>query len=110
MTQRNILGFFAGSALILAGISADAADPTAGKKLAAKCVACHGLDGIGKMPDVPNLAGESQIYLTKTLKDYREGKREHEQMSIIAKELSDDDIANLAAWYASLKVNVEMPE
>jgi cytochrome c553 len=109
MPKRTILGLLAASVLIFVGGSAAGADAGAGRKLASQCVACHGLDGIGKMPDVPNLAGESAIYLTKALTDYRDGRREHEQMSIIAKSLSDEEIADLAAWYASLKVKVEMP-
>lgn len=60
--------------------------------------------------DVPNLAGESTIYLTKELNAYRSGERDHPQMSIIAKGLSDEQIADLAAWYAALKVTVEMPD
>jgi cytochrome c553 len=49
------------------------------------------------------------MYTTKQLKAFKEGKRQHEQMSLIAKSLSDQDIADLAAWYAGLKVTVEMP-
>ncbi|MYZ47092.1 c-type cytochrome [Propylenella binzhouense] len=86
-----------------------AADAAAGKSKAQMCAVCHGLDGIGKNPDVPNLAGESPIYIAKQLHAFKSGQRQHEQMSIIAQSLSDDDIANLAAWYASLKVTVEMP-
>lgn len=74
------------------------------------CAVCHGRDGIAKVPDAPNLAGESAIYTTRQLKAFKDGKREHEQMSLIAAGLSDADIADLAAWYASLKVTVEMPQ
>ncbi len=87
-----------------------AADAAAGKAKAQMCSVCHGLDGIGRNPDVPNLAGESTIYVSKQLKAYRDGERQHEQMSIIAQSLTDEDIANLAAWYAGLKVTVEMPQ
>jgi cytochrome c553 len=86
-----------------------AADAAAGKAKAQMCAVCHGLNGIAKVPDAPNLAGESAVYTTKQLKAFKEGKREHEQMSLIAASLSDEDIADLAAWYASLKVTVEMP-
>ena len=44
-----------------------AGDPAAGRKIVGQCAACHGQDGIGRMPDVPNLAGESTIYVTKEL-------------------------------------------
>jgi cytochrome c553 len=86
------------------------ADPALGKsKVQAICSVCHGVNGIGTNPDVPNLAGESVNYLEKQLKAYRSGERQHEQMSIIAKDLSDDDIRNVAEWYQALKVTVEEP-
>lgn len=87
-----------------------AGDPAAGREKANKCKTCHGLDGIGRLPQVPNLAGESTIYLEKQLKAFRDGTRHNEMMSIVAKDLSDEDIADLAAWYESLKVTVEVPE
>ncbi len=97
--------------MTLAPRAALAADAAAGKqKVQTTCAVCHGLDGIAKVPDAPNLAGESAIYIIKQLKAFRSGERQHEQMSIIAQGLSDDDIANLAAWFSSLKVTVEMPE
>lgn len=87
-----------------------AGDAAAGRKIVGKCSACHGQDGIGRMPDVPNLAGESTIYLTKELNAYRSGGRDHPQMSIIAEGLSDEQIADLAAWYAALHVSVQIPD
>ena len=89
---------------------ATAADPAAGREKARQCQTCHGLDGIGKMPDVPNIAGESEMYLTKQLRDFRSGERRHEQMSIIASALSDEDIADLAAYYASIEFSVKVPD
>ena len=95
----------------LSGFASQAtADPSLGKaKVQAVCAVCHGVDGIGKNPDVPNLAGESQQYIQKQLKAFRSGGRQHEQMSIIAKDLTDDDIKNLADWFSSLKVTVKLP-
>jgi cytochrome c553 len=87
------------------------ADPVAGKSLAKKkCQICHGLNGVARIPIAPHLAGESQIYLQVQLKAFRSGKRRHEMMSIVAKDLSDDDITNLAAWYSAIKISVEMPK
>ena len=100
-------------AILSATVSAPpstAGDAAAGKKIVGRCAVCHGMDGIGRMPDVPNVAGESTIYLTKRLNAYRSGKLDHPQMSIVAKGLSDTEIADLAAWYASLKVTVELPD
>jgi cytochrome c553 len=86
-----------------------AADAAAGKQKAlATCTVCHGIDGIAKVPDAPNLAGESAIYTTRQLNAFKNGERQHEQMSIIAQGLSDEDIADLAAWYASVKISVEL--
>lgn len=88
-----------------------AADAKAGRALAAqKCQVCHGIDGIAKMPVAPHLAGESDIYLQTQLKSFRSGKRENEMMTVVAKDMSDQDIANLAAWYASIEISVKMPE
>jgi len=88
---------------------APGADAAAGKALAKKCQTCHGIDGVARIPEAPTIAGESTIYLIKQLKAFRAGERKSPQMSIIAEPLSDDDIANLAAWYASIKVSVELP-
>ena len=108
--SRRSLLFPIAALLALVATAVRAADAEAGRKKAARCVACHGMDGIAKMPNVPHIAGESEVYLTKQLKAFRSGERQDPQMSIIAKGLSDDDIANLAAWYSSIKVRVELPQ
>ena len=92
----------AGAGLLLAGPAALAADPAAGKAKAAQCAACHGANGMAVMPDAPHLAGQNEMYLVKALKDYRSGARKHEQMTVMAKGLSDKDIDNLAAYYSNL--------
>jgi len=98
------------ASLVLSAIPTSAfADAAAGKQKAQMCAVCHGLDGIAKNPDAANLAAESTFYLTRQLQAFRSGDRKHEQMSIIAQGLSDEDIADLAAWYSSLKVTVTMP-
>jgi cytochrome c553 len=86
------------------------ADADAGREKAKTCQVCHGIDGVGKMPTVPNIAGESEIYLMKQLRAFRAGERTDPQMSIIAKPLTDADIANLAAWYSSIGFTVKVPE
>ena len=87
------------------------ADAAAGKDLAkAKCQVCHGIDGIAKIPIAPHLAAESQIYIETQLKAFRSGKREHEMMSVIAKDMSDEDITSVAQWYSSIKITVQVPE
>jgi len=90
--------------------SAGPGDAESGRLKARQCVVCHGHDGIGRNPEVPHIAGESEFYLTKQLRAFRSGERVHPQMSIVAKGLSDDDIDDLAAYYASIKIAVELPE
>lgn len=85
---------------------AHAGDPVAGKARAGMCITCHGPMGLSQLPNAPHLAGQPAIYLAEQLKNYRSGKRQHEMMSVIAKPLSDRDIDDLAAWYASLQISV----
>ncbi|MGB5871374.1 MAG: c-type cytochrome [Albidovulum sp.] len=70
------------------------------------CTACHGADGIGLAPDVPNLAAESNIYIDTQLKAFRSGKRVHAVMSMIAADLSDDDIRAAADWYGAIGLTI----
>lgn len=89
--------------LALMASSSMAADIAAGKSRAAQCAACHGPDGHAVMPQTPNLAGQDEDYLAEQLKAFRSGERQNETMSVIAKPLSDVEIANLAAYFHSLK-------
>lgn len=73
-------------------------------KAEAQCSVCHGTNGMSQMPNAPHLAGQPEIYLVEQLKNYRSGKRANEVMGVLAKPLTDDDIANLAAWYASIEI------
>jgi len=84
-----------------------AADGAAGRQKAAACAVCHGPLGIAVAPDAPNLAGQPAPYLAAQLRAYRGGTRRHEVMSVMAKPLSDGDIDDLAAWFSSLKVQVQ---
>ncbi len=96
-------------AFVLAPCVSVAADTKAGRAKAAGCVVCHGANGISSAPDTPHLAGQPAIYVEQQLKNYRSGKRAHEVMAVIAKPLTDDDIANLAAWYSTIKVEATPP-
>ena len=100
----------AGAALALAAAPASAGDPGAGREKARQCQTCHGIDGLAKIPEAPHIAGESELYLRTQLEAFRSGRRQHEIMSIVARTLSDTDIADLAAWYASIEISVEVPE
>lgn len=82
---------------------APAGDVAAGRKIAqADCKSCHGLDGKGTAPAIPNLAGQREAYLLAALKEYREGKRMHAALREIATKITDADSRNIAAYYASL--------
>ena len=74
---------------------------SAGKAKSKICISCHGVDGNSTNPVWPKLAGQHSIYLAEALRDFRSGARKDSVMSAMAKPLSDDDIANLAAYYAA---------
>ena len=89
---------------------AHAADARAGRaKVAGVCQACHGMDGLSKNPEAPNLAGQIENYLAKSLTEYRSEVRKNEAMNIVSKELSDEDITNISAYYASIQIDVIPP-
>lgn len=78
-----------------------AADTEAGKAKSATCVACHGPEGVSSNPLWPNLAGQHEAYLAKQIKAFRDGERSDPLMSPMVAALTDEDIANLAAYYAA---------
>ncbi|AOY47914.1 TPA: cytochrome c [Vibrio cholerae] len=86
--------------------SALAGDVAAGQAKAAVCAACHGMDGIAVISGYPNLKGQSEQYLISSVKAYKNKERTGGLAAVMqaqAMMLSDEDIANLAAYYASLK-------
>ena len=103
LLRVHVLGVFS---LLLIALNAHARDPVAGKALAQSCSVCHGPLGLSQMPNAPHLAGQPAIYLTEQLKNYRSGKRENEVMSVIAKPLTNQEIDDLAAWFASIEIAV----
>ncbi len=102
-TARNtVFAFFGAITLAVAPTSAPAeGDPEAGREKASTCEACHGPDGKSVEPAYPNLAGQHESYLIKALSDYRSGARSDAIMQNFAANLSNQDIEDLAAWYAS---------
>jgi cytochrome c553 len=101
------------SLLFAAGIGTPvlAGDAKAGRAKALACQACHGLDGVSKVPDAPNLAGQVEGYLVTQLRAFKSGARKSEAMSVVAATLSDQDIDNLAAYYAGIEVKLgRLPE
>lgn len=82
----------------------ESGDVARGKQVAERCSHCHGEDGIGVEPEVPNLAGQLAAYTYKQLQHYKaKGPRNHNPMRRRVRRLSDQDMADVAAWYASLE-------
>ena len=88
--------------LISAGGWAMAGDAAAGKAKAAACTACHGANGVSASPMYPNLAGQHEQYLVKAITAYKAGDRADPTMKAMVAPLSETDIANLSAYFASL--------
>ncbi|MGE5170349.1 MAG: c-type cytochrome [Rudaea sp.] len=106
-TSRRALGFFAAIASIAATADVHAAgDAMAGRQKAQMCQACHGTDGLSKVPDAPNIAGQVETYLVTQLKAFKAGARKNESMSVVASTLSDQDIENLAAYFSAIEIKV----
>lgn len=91
--------------LYLFAVVSHAGDGQAGKAKAVICAACHGGMGISPVGAFPNLAGQKEEYLVAQITAFRDGARESAQMAPMVSGLSDEDIANLAAYYASLSCN-----
>ena len=90
--------------LAMASVAADG-DPAAGKRKNSMCAGCHGIGGYKTVfPEtyhVPRLGGQHAAYIVKALQEYKAGNRSHPTMRAIAASLSDQDMADLAAYYAS---------
>ena len=94
--------------LIAAG-PAVADDTSVGRAKAQACAVCHGPVGVAIAPDAPNLAGQPAAYLATQLKAFRDGTRKHEVMTLMAKGLSDPDIAAIAGWFSSIRIEAQPP-
>lgn len=87
---------------LLFATSALGADADAGKAKTATCAACHGAAGVATIPDYPNLACQNEKYLAISIKAYKDGSRDNAIMKPMVAQLSDEDVANIAAYYAGL--------
>lgn len=86
----------------ISGHTQAAGDAAAGEQKSATCAACHGAQGVSQIPSNPILAGQYASYIEHALKSYRSGSRENAIMAGFATQLTDQDIADLAAYFSSL--------
>jgi len=91
------------------GVAAALPDGVVPANAPTACVSCHGADGISALPDAPNLAAETNIYIDTQLKAFRSGKRTHAIMSAIAADLTDAEIRAYADWYAAATITITPP-
>ncbi len=95
-----MLGLTAGGAALAAQGNADA-----GKRKSSLCVGCHGIDmyrtAFPEVYSVPKLGGQHAAYIVKALQGYKSGERSHPSMRAVAASLTDQDMADLAAYYAA---------
>lgn len=98
--------------LVLMGVAgaahaaAPAGDAAAGQGKAAVCAACHGMDGNSMVPTFPKLAGQHPSYIAKQLVAFKSGERQDPTMAPMAAPLSDQDVADLAAYFSSQKASI----
>ena len=95
----GLLYFLSQPGLVQAEMKGDAA---AGKTKAALCAACHGPAGVSVNPMWPSLAGQQLQYLVKQIKAFRDSERVEPTMQPFVQNMSDQDIADLAAYYTNL--------
>lgn len=100
--RRVVLSALIVGSVALSGAAQAAGDAAAGKAKSAPCALCHGATGAGNAMD-PKLAGMDPAKFIQEMDDYKSGKGDNKIMKAQAGPLSADDIANLAAYYASLK-------
>lgn len=111
MTISRLITLAAASGALLAAApapAAEAGDAAAGKAKTSMCAGCHGIGGyktaFPAVYSVPKLGGQHAAYIVKALQEYKAGNRSHPTMHAIAAGLSDKDMADLGAYYASESV------
>lgn len=106
--MKNVI-FLSAAALLLATPAFAAGDKEAGKKIAeGQCITCHGMNGVSQNPGWPILAGQYENYLVHALESYKTGVRKNAIMAGFASGLSEQDMKNVAVWYASQKAAVKV--
>ncbi|MEE4244474.1 MAG: c-type cytochrome [Kangiellaceae bacterium] len=111
MKKSAVLVAIVGLATTFANFAVAAGDAAEGQKKSTVCAACHGADGnTSATPDTPKLAGQGEKYLTKQLMDFKSGARANAIMAGQVAALSEQDMMDLAAYYASLEVQYSAVE
>jgi cytochrome c553 len=110
--EHGMRGLILGlAALMVTSPFAQAAgDIAIGRTVMEKCQGCHGKDGLGGQPFIPNIAGQKEFYFIQSVMAYKAGDRKSQSMSDALKGLSDEDIANVAAYYSAIKLTVKVPQ
>lgn len=107
MRTRLIFRVLLTTTLAVASAGASAADISAGREKIAMCAGCHGIEGYRwaypEVYHVPKLGGQHAAYLVKALQAYKSGTRNHPTMRAVASSLTDADMADIAAYYSSVK-------
>jgi cytochrome c553 len=101
--NKLFFGLIFTAALCFNQLALAAGDAAAGKSKAAVCAACHGADGNSPSDAYPKLAGQGEAYLLKQLMNFKSGERENAFMAPMVAPLSEQDMADLAAYFASQK-------
>jgi len=110
--KKQTTAFIAALLSLLTGPISAADAPPAKRVLEiinARCALCHGPDGASASAVYPRLAAQHPDYLQKQLKDFRDGRRKSDTMSDMAKDLTDEDAAGLAAYFAAKKAGARQP-
>ena len=106
--MNKLVTFFASAVIgvVLPQLVMAQGDAAAGQAKSALCATCHGADGNSQIPMNPKLAGQSANYLVKQLQDYQSGARQNATMTAMVASMSDQDILDISAWYASQEVTL----
>ena len=104
--QLVVCLFTSGFLLVASGGVRAAGDVKTGRAKALMCQACHGIDGLSKVPDSPNIAGQTEPYIVAQLQAFKAGARKNDAMSVVAPSLSDKDIEDLAAYFSAIEIKV----
>jgi cytochrome c553 len=101
MTRPLLAALLAATALSAPDPLRAEGDAEQGRKIVRLCSPCHGRDGLAVRANTPDIGGLDRDYIALQLADYRAGDRVHPEMNVVAKGLSDAQIADLAAWFAA---------